>query len=619
MSPGWARLTVRREVFNGGQEIDEAIYALQHPEDSVAVGLRTKASGPGSTWFQGQLLAVEVAAARYLELTGQGQAIPRDPALLYWVSPSQLGLQVFPCAIGKSQWVEYTLLMPTLYEEGRDRLQLPRFGLEGKPAAFTVKSEKGGGRIQVQGIGVSVGGEATVAGTEEFTTVEFVTASPAPLSARFASVGLASARSYDWVQLRAAPKISTVPENAWLVIVADTSVSMGDGAMTDYSAGVSAWLSHFQGAHVALVAFDRVARDVSKGWVTPRAAIESMQQWPKKSRNGSHVDLALERARQLLAMAPAGAAKRVVVLTDARTRRALTQARVDKALLDTKAVVHVANLSSGNATLEEDSDHAWRAGTQATGGLTWHASAGSNDTENRSVFEEWARPRHYTLTSVKAGELPFGDLEKPYQLDEGRSWHAAILRPGRAGRLSVTARLWGRQIHLDVTSQPEEAKRLSALATAQQADELDFTEEELRELAWKGGAVSPFTSYLAVEPGVRPSTAGIDRRGGDVGSGQGFGSGHGRLGGSHKVTPTPFDHHAWLVEAVKQVRRDCQAEGIALTAVVETHRDELIDLPQLDLAPADTTKRGCLLDGLWGLSLPGEFWRVDSEQYTVIL
>ena len=56
----------------------------------------------------------------------------------------------------------------------------------------------------------------------------------------------------------------------------------------------------------------------------------------------------------------------------------------------------------------------------------------------------------------------------------------------------------------------------------------DLSEKEMMRVAIKGRAVSPVTSYLAIEPGVRPSTAGIVRNDGSWGIGlgeEGYGGG----------------------------------------------------------------------------------------------
>jgi len=45
-------------------------------------------------------------------------------------------LQVFPCAPKTTKWVEYTLEMPTRYEEGRYLIELPRVA----PQALTARA-----------------------------------------------------------------------------------------------------------------------------------------------------------------------------------------------------------------------------------------------------------------------------------------------------------------------------------------------------------------------------------------------------------------------------------------------------------------------------------------------
>jgi hypothetical protein len=59
----------------------------------------------------------------------------------------------------------------------------------------------------------------------------------------------------------------------------------------------------------------------------------------------------------------------------------------------------------------------------------------------------------------------------------------------------------------------------------------ELSREEMLALAFFGRAVSPVTSYLAIEPGVRPSRIGIVGRGEGSGTGAGFGAGSGRMGG----------------------------------------------------------------------------------------
>src|SRR6185503_12383532 len=77
----------------------------------------------------------------------------------------------------------------------------------------------------------------------------------------------------------------------------------------------------------------------------------------------------------------------------------------------------------------------------------------------------------------------------------------------------------------------------------------ELSEPEMMTLALKGGAVSPVTSYLAIEPGVRPSTDGLE---------EGRGFGHSarspmlRMGATMVSNGSPqLDLQVWLQERLR--------------------------------------------------------------------
>jgi len=75
-------------------------------------GLRIRAR---DTWYDGDLMEASEAARLYEKLTGFGPFPAKDPALLQWVWPDKVHLQVFPVLAGKTSTVEYTLTVPTQY------------------------------------------------------------------------------------------------------------------------------------------------------------------------------------------------------------------------------------------------------------------------------------------------------------------------------------------------------------------------------------------------------------------------------------------------------------------------------------------------------------------------
>jgi hypothetical protein len=120
-------------------------------------------------------------------------------------------------------------------------------------------------------------------------------------------------------------------------------------------------------------------------------------------------------------------------------------------------------------------------------------------------------------------------------------------------------------------------------------------------LATRGQAVSPVTSYLAIEPGVRPSTEGIE-----TGEGQGFGSGHGMLHMGAKAKPK-VDHAPELIRALRSAWTSCHLHG-AVKLTVETTLDEIVEVTDITpVATEDANATTCIEAMTWALALPPSF------------
>lgn len=124
VSHGIARYRVRRTFENAGTRADEASLAIDLPKGAAVTGLRIRAR---QRWYDAELMEAKAAAARYRELTGRGAWAPKDPALMQWVWPDRVHLQVFPVLPGSASTVEYTLTVPVQYRDGRYILSYPRF------------------------------------------------------------------------------------------------------------------------------------------------------------------------------------------------------------------------------------------------------------------------------------------------------------------------------------------------------------------------------------------------------------------------------------------------------------------------------------------------------------
>ena len=607
---GHAELVVRRTVHNGGPRVDQAVFFVDLPAGAVATRLRTLGVLDGQPhWFDGELMEAEAAAAKYRELTGIGGAYPKDPALLSWRSQELLELQVFPVAPGQPKTVEYTLKVPTSYEEGRDRLELPRIGTDKLAAELVVRAARPGDSIEVGGKAVRDGTSLRV-GRDGKLELSLIRRAPPKIDGALASVAFGAGRNLVRWRLEAAARLSVVPRRAHIVVILDASRSVTDEQGAAEIAAARAYLRHFPDAKVRVMTFDRQVHSTHAGFVDVNRAITDLSRLRIVRRNGSRLDDALASAAAAFAELPQGTPRRILALTDLRTRSALDP---DKLSLLTKgAVLHVATVEPGSPSLARDDEGPWAKPARRTGGLLWNAAASgeaSDANEMTRVYEEWARPLRIDHVQLAAAGLDAADVSVPETLDEGQSIEDLRITKSRVASVELTGELWARPMKKRLTPDEREGKLWSAavfgtglLGT--------LSEKEMMVLARKGRAVSPVTSFLAIEPGVRPSTEGLDWRGtGEGGGGTGSGIGLGSIGTIGRGTGPTFDHAGFLRQALRPAWRACKGKDGTAKLVIETTLDEIVDLPTIDVQGEGKASSmvACLAEAAWNVLLPPSF------------
>jgi VWA domain-containing protein/vault protein inter-alpha-trypsin-like protein len=335
---GAASFVVTRVVQNPGPKSDQAVFHLDLPGGAVATRLRTAASGPRGEpiWFEGELMEAEEAARKYRELTGIGGFYPKDPALLSWRAQGLLALQVFPVPAGASKTVEYTLRLPMTYEGGRYRITVPQLGTETMPARMKFSAAYGEDRVEVNG--VTVGADATVMASRDLD-VQLVPKGAPMLDGALASFGFGSDRVLVHGRVAAAPRLSEAPTNAAVVVLVDTSRSM-ESDLPSALAAARAYVSQLPSAHVEVMAFSRTVASPFGGPLPAREAMSRLAAWSPPLGNGSALDDALLQADTKLARSRESV-RRILVLTDLRTRETLTPERFAARPPASDAVVHV--------------------------------------------------------------------------------------------------------------------------------------------------------------------------------------------------------------------------------------------------------------------------------------
>lgn len=136
-------------------------------------------------------------------------------------------------------------------------------------------------------------------------------------------------------------------------------------------------------------------------------------------------------------------------------------------------------------------------------------------------------------------------------------------------------------------------------------------------LAKRGGAVSPVTSYLAIEPGVRPSTEGLEFEEavgglglsgtGEGGGGTGYGIVLGDIGGARE-----FDRQAYLQKQLAAKWAECKGEVGKARVTLATHYVEIADFTPM-LEAQDPSKYECLNEAAWSLDLRDQPFK-DTRQ-----
>jgi hypothetical protein len=621
---GHAELRVRRTVHNGIERHDEAQFWLSLPWGSVATGLRSLGELDGRPkWFEAELLEAEAAAARYQELTGLGGYYPKDPALLSWRGQTELALQVFPVAPGTDKTVEYTLEMPASWSEGRWHIELPSLGTEALPAEITLVPSEGLDQLFVDGEVVARGHRLTL---DQDFEIALAPTEPSPYVLSLASVDTGERALAHW-QVVLAPKISTIPSDARIVLILDLSRSLEDAELEAQRRVAISYLEHFGdpalAAEVALLGFDREVHELSQGFVSATQAMQLLTDAPLRRRNGSDVGLALGRAADLLADAGKRDARRIVLLSDFETASRLRPSVLAPTVARSKAIVHLVAVSDTETPeLWRDDAHDWSSLAAGSQGVMWSASAPTqwDDAEQRElgreVFEELARPVRIDQLAVSVAGLPEDyDCCSGYDvtLDEGEGIEELALVETSANQLSqliVNGVVWNTPLRETAKPSKAQGDRWSAFVFGSELV-WQLSEPEMMTLAMRGRAVSPVTSYLAIEPGVRPSTEGLETwetgglgliGTGGGGSGIGIGLGHAR---------PSFNKQGWLEIELRDGWARCGGRNIAATVALETQTAEVLEVV-VTQANADAKLQSCMEQVVWSVELLREFQSFES-------
>jgi subtilisin-like proprotein convertase family protein len=431
------------------------------------------------------------------------------------------------------------------------------------------------------------------------------------IAARLGRVVAADTKAFVRVEVDVAKELSALPRGPRVVFVVDASYTMGLAGIDAQLAMVDAYLAHVPDARAEVVLVRRRAERLF-GAFRPAGEVHAALEGARAKGdlapgNGSALDAGAALAAKILE--DTNGPHRIVLATDELLRTAFTNDLAIHALsaapADSIAHVVVMQNPSGELSLVRDDGDPLAAIPRRSGGILVKLDGviGAAQKELVPAVLSLVRPVRIDNFRVVGADLSAGG-DMPGAMDEGSGWRSMVAMPKAPTSLTLTGEIWSRRFERVVESR--HAFDLSVAAWVFSEDDYhDLSREEQLRVAFRGRVVSPVTSYLAVEPGVRPSTIGIESHGAGMGLGSGFGSAGGSLGCGASRTPPD------LAALLKESAGRCVAElhppaGWSVALSVETTYDEVVDVAATGTAHP---VRECLVEAAWALRLTGAFDR----------
>ncbi|MSP61259.1 MAG: VWA domain-containing protein [Myxococcales bacterium] len=444
------------------------------------------------------------------------------------------------------------------------------------------------------------------------------------VAARLGRVIASPAHGFLRLDLDAAPELRPLPRDASVVFVVDASHSVGEEGIARQIALARAYLAHVPDARFEVVLFRRFAARLA-GAFAPAASFDPRIAAASRERrlapgNGSALDLGLDAA--LAALRGRSGPKRVVLFSDAELRSsfpaAQTRALAILARLPGETVVHVVLPEGGGsdeAAARRDDDHPLAPIACAGHGLLAHLDVGTTDpVKLRAAVLGLVRPIRIDRFRVDAAV--FEGTGIPSELDEGASVRAMVALDAPPARVAVDGLIWSEPFHRVVEVSAPFSKATAAFVFSEDRHGA-LDPREMMAVAMLGQVVSPVTSYLAAEPGVRPSPIGLRRL---TGRGSGFGSGAGGLGGIGMGAGgggRPELRPLVAPGIDRCVAMHHPAPDWAVVLDVETTRDEIVDVAVT--RGADLAIAPCLVEAAWSVRLHPTFAAFARERFTLDL
>ena len=459
------------------------------------------------------------------------------------------------------------------------------------------------------------------------------------LLGRLGRVVAAPEKQFTRLELDLAPKLSRLPKNLSVVFVVDASHSIGPQGIKAQLAVARAYLTHVPGAHFEVVLYRRYAARMGGSFASARsfesALAGARRRGLLKPGNGSALDEGLRLATRLLRqrLLPRRRPRRrpgrgraqgmIVMLSDNLLRPDWNNRDALRQLAylprDVTAHVVIPGVDSSDPVIEKrDDSHDLAPIAAAHGGVLLKIEGLPPKRPKALGRVVLGLVRPIRIDNVKLtgpGVTRDSGLSVPDVLNEGIGVREMVQRKSSPRWVMLEGKIWARTFRRLLRVERGFSRASAAFVFSHDLHK-DLSNAEMMKVALLGRAVSPVTSYLAIEPGVRPSRAGIDRGLGGLG-GMGSGGGGGGFGIAHRGIRTPPDLKALIAPHVKRcVARHRPAAGWSVTLTVHTTHDEIVDVIPNRRRRSPLQK--CLVEGTWTVRLTKAF-NLEREVFSVML
>lgn len=460
-------------------------------------------------------------------------------------------------------------------------------------------------------------------GDEGLVLIEVDAAPIEELASRYGTVTVDDHTNFLRLELEAAEELRPAPTRASIVFVIDASHSAD--AVESQLGILRGYMAHVPDARAEVVLFRRFAERLTDDF------LEADELWPAlaKAEADGRLELgngsAMEEGIALAGRALRGRAgpRRVVVLTDARLRsRFTTDHGLDAiAAAPPRTIAHIVVPSGDGHELRfvRDDTHTLSSIAATTGGVLFGLEGGgwdASDKELEHAAEGLVRPTSIDFFEIRGVDLTLAP-EVPEVFLEGASYGFMMESATAPRRVTMVGKIWNREFRRVVRPSRSFSDATAAFVFSED-EHHDLSSEQMMTVAMQGKAVSPVTSYLATEPGVRPSTIGIEMTGrGGGGSGSGaLGLGNvgliGRGGGG--ATAKRWTLEELIAEGADAcVATHKPAAGVRVQLEVETTSQEIVDVQAKAGPPAFAA---CLVEAAWAVELT---WNFRDERKTIAL